>query len=123
MNTLKDEVYTLERALLQPEVRRSARRLDTLLDDDFREFGASGRVYDKADILRALPAEDPAAYEIGEFEVRPLCGGVVLATYRVVRTSGGMAAVSLRSSIWKHDGSAWRVVFHQGTPCSPLPAR
>lgn len=123
MESLRDEIYTLERALLQPEVRRSAGRLDALLDDDFREFGASGRMYGKADILRSLPAEDPAAYEIGEFEVRPLCGGVVLATYRVVRTSGGTAAASLRSSIWKHDGSAWRVVFHQGTPCSPLPAR
>lgn len=119
MESLRDEIYTLEGALLQPEVRRSAERLDALLADDFREFGASGRVYGKADILRVLPAESPAQYEIGEFEAQPLCEGVVLATYRVVRTSGGMAAVSLRSSIWKKVGGEWRMVFHQGTPCPP----
>ena len=41
----------------------------TLLADDFIEFGSSGRVYDKASIIKAL-AEDLYAFkdwEIGEY--------------------------------------------------------
>ena len=45
------ELQRLEEELLRPEVRRSPEKMAALLADDFLEFGRSGRIYDKANIL------------------------------------------------------------------------
>ena len=47
----------LEEQLLRPEIRKSRERLNELLADGFAEFGSSGRVFDKAEILERLPQE------------------------------------------------------------------
>jgi hypothetical protein len=46
----------LEELLLAPDVRKS-KRLVELLADDFAEFGSSGRVYTKDDLVAVLQAE------------------------------------------------------------------
>ena len=108
------ELHRLEQTLLDPAVRRDAVQLDLLLDDAFQEIGASGRRYDKAQVIAALQ-EDPgfdAPRSIAGFEARELSEDVVLVTYRVPESR------SLRSSIWRRAGRAWRLVFHQGTRAS-----
>ena len=40
-----DHLRTLEERLLQPDVRRSAQAVASLLADEFVEFGSSGRVF------------------------------------------------------------------------------
>ncbi|MPR07520.1 DUF4440 domain-containing protein [Microvirga tunisiensis] len=112
----------LEEELLRPETRSSRERTDALLADDFVEFGASGRVYDKALMLAALAEEQanppPIEREITDFTVRSLAGDLVPVTYRVTRrrkdTPG--EARFLRSSIWRHEAVGWRMTLHQGTP-------
>ncbi len=42
---LKKTIRDLEESLLQPEIRSSAKELDALLDNDFKEFGSSGEAY------------------------------------------------------------------------------
>ena len=42
------ELQRLEEELLWPDVRRSPEAMAVLLAEDLREFGQSGRVYDKA---------------------------------------------------------------------------
>jgi hypothetical protein len=116
MDTLREHIYTLEQALLQPEVRRSAARLADLLADGFREIGSSGRMFTRADILAALPAEaGEVAFVMSDFEIARLSADVVLATYAVARTADGQTTRSLRSSIWTRAGGGWRMLFHQGT--------
>jgi hypothetical protein len=44
----------LERRLLQPAVRSSPAALDALLDPEFHEIGASGRLWTRGDTIRAL---------------------------------------------------------------------
>ena len=106
----------LERQLLQPRVRRSAGILNDVLADGFVEFGSSGRVLTKAQIIAALRAEPPVRRSLRAFRAVRLAPGVVLATYRVVRGGAGKARLqSLRSSIWKWTDGQWRMVFHQGT--------
>jgi hypothetical protein len=85
----------LERALMQPEVRRSAERLRALIRDDFLEIGASGRTYALDDLIAQLLSPD-----------------IALVTYRT--DLKGIAR--LRSSIWRCVDGAWRLHFHQGTP-------
>jgi glyoxylase I family protein len=116
MDSLREEIRALERALLQPEVRRSAARLDDLLADSFREIGSSGKMFTRADILEALPTETgEVAFVMSDFEIVRLSADVVLATYAVARTTGSQTTRSLRSSIWTRTGGGWRMRFHQGT--------
>lgn len=111
-----------ERALLDPEVRRDRARVSALLADDFVEFGASGRVWTRCDILDLLETEKYIQPDVEALGCRQLADGVVLMTYRSARTSeNGERSVSLRSSIWSREsGEAgkserWLLRFHQGS--------
>jgi hypothetical protein len=112
---LAGELLDLERLLMQPVVRRSAERLRALICDDFLEYGASGQTYDLASLIDLLEAEpDAATPTISDFAARLLSSDVALVTYR---TQLGHLA-RLRSSIWRREGGAWRLQFHQGTPAT-----
>jgi hypothetical protein len=50
----------LEEELLKPEVRRSPGQVGVLLSDDFVEFGSSGGVFNKQQVIEALEQEGPA---------------------------------------------------------------
>jgi hypothetical protein len=117
---LTDCLLALERDLLRPEIRRSRVELEARLAPDFVELGGSGRAYDRPAVIAALGDEEPGSVRIEDFAVRLLAPEVALATYRSVRTApgGGAAAVALRTSIWRREGEAWQMTFHQGTPCT-----
>ena len=100
----------LEERLLHPSVRASPDEVATLLADEFIEFGSSGRIYDKQQIIRLLQAEQgEAQLTLAEFSARRLSADIVLVTYRVVESR------TMRSSIWSFQEGRWRMVFHQGT--------
>jgi len=101
----------LEERLLQPSVRASAAQVAALLDDDFIEFGSSGRVYNKQQIINLLQDEQGRGSQptLQDLSARRLAPDVVLLTYRIVETR------TIRSSIWKSIMGQWRMVFHQGT--------
>jgi hypothetical protein len=107
----------LEKHLLQPEVRQSAEAVADLLADDFFEFGSSGQVFNKQQIIEGLQQEPPAQRSLMQFKATVLAPGVVLATYRAVlySSSGEPPVYSPRSSIWKYTRDRWQMVFHQGT--------
>jgi hypothetical protein len=111
----------LEEELLKPEVRRSANQVGHLLADEFIEFGSSGRVFDKRQIIEALQHETPyptIRISLVDFTARRLAADVVLVTYRAIQQSGPEVPERsrLRSSIWKLIEGRWQMVFHQGTP-------
>jgi ribonuclease HI len=107
-----DAVIELERRLIQPEVRRDRAALMALLHEDFCEFGASGRVYDRDSIVEALLASHGSAASASDFKAARLGPDAVLLTYRA-------DTHSLRTSVWLRgrDG-AWRMRLHQGTPAA-----
>lgn len=110
----------LEEELFKQSVRASADAVSELLADDFIEFGRSGGVHDKEEVVRSLAAErpDPTASRTADnYRLLALADDVVLLTYRSLRTDDdGSQAHTLRSSIWKRLDGSWRMVFHQGTP-------
>lgn len=110
---IEAHLQSLERALLQPDVRKSA-RLAELLDDAFFEIGSSGRVFTKAQVLDALQAESEVHIEATDFEVRFMAPDVALVTYRAHRL-GTPRVHTWRSSLWKQAQGQWRMAFHQGT--------
>jgi hypothetical protein len=106
----------LEEQLLLPEVRQSTKRVSALLADDFVEFGSSGRVFGKNQILALLRNETPVKRSLSRFESIALSENIVLVRYRATRRIGrGRSVRSLRSSIWRRTKGQWRMVFHQGT--------
>ncbi len=46
-----------ERALLDPAVRRDRAQVESLLAEEFQEFGASGRVWNRQTIVDSLASE------------------------------------------------------------------
>jgi hypothetical protein len=108
----------LEERLLHADVRKSAQALADLLADDFIEFGSSGRVFNKRQIIESLQHEPATPRTLMDFRTSVLAPGVRLVTYRAIRHGGadGQPMYSLRSSIWKLIAGRWQMVFHQGTP-------
>jgi hypothetical protein len=108
----------MEERLLHPEVRSSGDELSRLLADDFIEFGSSGAIYNKQQIISSLAREQPMEWSIADFSVRVLADDVVLLTYRSTGRDPATAEEwhSLRSSIWKLHDARWQMIFHQGTP-------
>lgn len=114
----KKQLLRLEEKLLNPEVRKSSDEVMALLSDDFVEFGSSGRIFEKTDVIEALKVESSTHFSLEDFRAAPLSEGVVLVTYRATMQHelSKVKSSSLHSSIWKKSGSAWKLVFHQGTP-------
>ena len=108
---MKQTIYELELSLLEPGTRHSQTELEKLIADDFIEFGSSGKVYYKLDLLKTLPSEGIREFIMTDFAIKELSQFVILATYKT--TEDG--AISLRSSIWKKYRDEWQMIFHQGT--------
>jgi hypothetical protein len=109
-----------EQALLDPAVRNNRTRVAELLADDFVEFGSSGRIWTRDEILDLLAGETPAPIDMMDFECTLLSDNLALITYRASRTDTrtGIQISSLRSSIWTKKPGGWRLRFHQGTRTS-----
>ena len=106
---LPREFIELEQRLHDPSFRRS-RHVAELLADSFVEFGSSGRVYNRRQIIDELATEEPFSINADTFEATQVCPGIVRVTYRTL----GEGRVVLRESVWFHDGTAWKMVFHRG---------
>jgi len=94
----------LETSLHRRSVRNSPAAVSALLDEEFVEFGKSGRAYDRRLTIEALRGDDSEFVpEVRDFRV--------LVTYR----SGRGDVFALRCSIWRLNAGKWRMTFHQGT--------
>jgi hypothetical protein len=115
---LDEHLRYLEELMTRPETRRCPEELSRLLAEDFREFGGSGRVFDKRQIIDALRDQPPMDLWLEDFQVVQLAPGIALVSYRgnCRFSESGKVSRSLRSSIWRHRDDHWEVVFHQGTP-------
>jgi hypothetical protein len=117
MVPIVDRLRELELELLRPEVRQSPERLLSLLADEFREFGSSGRIFNRSEIIEALRTEPRVQFSLSDFRATVLGEGVVLVTYRAGRRdeSDDSEFASLRSSLWILRDGRWQMLFHQGT--------
>ncbi len=105
-----DQVVRLELMLLDPAVRNDPEQLLTFLHPQFREYGASGRTWDRQSIPQAAGGtNDPIAAT--DVAARRLGPDAVLVTYR----SDAAGRRALRSSTWVREAGRWLVLFHQGT--------
>jgi hypothetical protein len=113
---LATHLFQLEQQLLQPSTRRDEVALRSLLAEDFREFGSSGRVYTRQQIIDALATESPRTITLSHPLCQQLAENVALLTYRSTRTIPLPPTHALRSSLWIYRENRWQMLFHQGTP-------
>jgi ribonuclease HI len=101
-----DVVATLERELLDPEVRSEPGQVAYLLHPDFREIDGRGAVHDRDGLAAAVPA--------GRFELlegAELSPGMIHLTYRLAGGDGS----TLCTALWQRAGERWRLRFRQET--------
>ena len=122
-STLADHLEALERDLLDPATRRNRGYLEALLAPEFREFGSSGRSFDRDAIVAELLHETPRSILLCDFVCQQLSETTALLTYRTEHHTAGepISQSSLRSSLWILRQDRWQMVFHQGTRM-PQPA-
>jgi hypothetical protein len=115
---LADRFLALELKLMDPVFRKDRGKVATLMTEDFREFGASGRYWRRQTILDTMVME--VGYlppKLEDFAIQRIGTEAVLVTYRAVREATATVArrETLRSSLWILSESGWKIAFHQGT--------
>lgn len=106
-----DEVVGAELRLLDPGVRVSPEQVRASLHHDFREVGASGRVWDRTTVVQATAGHADDAPTAADVHAVHLAPDVVLVTY----TANSRHGESLRSSVWVRVDGRWLLRHHQGT--------
>jgi hypothetical protein len=86
---VKQTLQELEQRLLTNAVRQDAREVPSLLADEFREFGSSGRTFSKAEIVDLLQSESSVCFSLKSFEAYPVSEQAVLVTFRAVKEIAG----------------------------------
>ncbi len=107
-----EQVVAREQALLTDAVRSDPPSAALLLHPAFTEIGASGRTYDRDEILAHLA---PVGHDVeaSDFVADELAPDVVLLRFT---TRGGGRGTVHRTSVWVRDGGQWLLRHHQGTP-------
>ncbi len=92
--------------------------MDRVFADDFCEFGRSGRIYQRQEmILGQRNAEEiDASLPLRDFCVRRLSDAIVQVMYVSEVRYGPQIETANRSSIWKREERGWKLCLHQGTP-------
>src|SRR5690348_5525501 len=103
-------LLTLEQRLASG--RLPALEAAALLADDFVEFGASGKVWTKQEILAAMENGRAIERTFVNFTVREVGPSTCFVTYQLIDADGRS---SLRSSLWRRVDEDWQMLFHQGT--------
>jgi hypothetical protein len=118
MENFKEIIFQLESKLQQPDVRKSTEQLKELISDDLIEFGSSGQVYTKKDVLNNLPTSPEIKFKMTDFRINILSSDVIQSQFKTEKTNleTDKKTYSLRSSLWKNEDGEWKMIFHQGTP-------
>ncbi len=83
--SLDEKLKRLEEKLLLPDIRKSEKELTSLLADDFKEFGSSGMLYDKEQVILSLKNESPVEISIRNFDTIELAHDLYLVTYTALQ--------------------------------------
>lgn len=118
MEINKEDFYKLrelEESLWRSETRFDQDYMNRIMAPDFGEFGRSGRIYQRAEILGMPYQKIDAKLPLENFNVRLIDTNVALVTC-ISQVQYDELQISNRSSIWSRTSAGWQIRFHQGTP-------
>jgi hypothetical protein len=118
-----EELKRREPIFHRPEFGTTRADFERMIDEDFRETGASGKRYSRAFVLDTLerrhahPVED--AWETRDFHCLEIAPDNYLLTYTLSQgpttTRSVVERITRRATLWRRTGDAWKIVYHQGT--------
>lgn len=108
----------VEEDLWRRETRFDPAWMERILHPDFEEFGASGRHHRRAATIAVVDSTFELMAPLIEYRLDLVTADAALARYHTRVSYGGVEETALRSSLWVHTGTGWRLRFHQGTPVS-----
>jgi hypothetical protein len=106
----------LEESLWKSETRFDPAHQEKIFAVDFFEFGRSGRVYTRAQVMQSDKQPIEAALPLKNFKISSLDQNNVLITYVSEVRSENLIEKANRCSVWSRLSSGWQLRFHQGTP-------
>ena len=110
------EIESLEKELVDPQIRKDLGRIHDLLSDEFAEFSSSGKVIRKCDVLESISKPGTTTYLLSDFKFKMLGNAYILVTYQSVTAPSQQAAY--RSSVWVNEKGRWQMLHHQATVIS-----
>jgi hypothetical protein len=109
---------------LEEDMWREVMRFDRTFQEqrfaaDFFEFGRSGRVYTREQIIRVDSLPINAVLPLPNLAIRLIDKNTAQVTYDSQVKYDSVVEYGKRSSIWSRIESGWVMRFHQGTPYQP----
>jgi hypothetical protein len=110
------EITRLEEAMWRGETRFDQKFQETRFALDFLEFGRSGRVYERCQLIFSEMRQIRARLPLDDLKIRLLDVNTLQVTYNSHVEYDGVVEHARRSSIWSRGEQGWVMRFHQGTP-------
>ena len=89
--------------------------------EDYWEVGASGCVYDRAGVVRALLARGKVPgdehWVISDVRLRQLSADTYAITYQLDQAG----RLTRRLTLWREEPDGWKILYHQGTLIEAIP--
>jgi hypothetical protein len=113
------ELTRLEEAMWTAASRFDAAFQQQRFAPDFLEFGRSGRIYAREQVIETGGGEIKARLPLDGLRIRSLDASTAQVTYNSHVAYGAVVEHARRSSIWSRTDNGWVMRFHQGTPYEP----
>jgi hypothetical protein len=117
---LTSKFQCLEESLWIAKTRFNKNYMESILADDFFEFGRSGKIYSRKETLYILLQKIDAVVPLQNFKLHYISDDVVQTTYISEVTYDNEKQFANRSSIWVKKTDRWNLYFHQGTPVEKI---
>lgn len=112
--TLEQEILEYEKIFFKKEFCGNLQNLEDRIHHEFIEFGKSGQIYNKNEIIKHLNKLDSDRnIHILNFKIKELRNNLIMANY--ISYENETELMALRTSIWIKDKIHWKLYFHQGT--------
>ncbi len=72
IESIEKEIKYLETLLLSPDIRKSVSDLSEILAEDFIEFGSSGEIFTKKEIIKSLQEVPRLKLSLANFKLKKL---------------------------------------------------
>jgi hypothetical protein len=116
-----DDILALETALWKAATSYDRATMDRIFAPDFIEFGRNGTTYTRETLLAAPNAALDVEAILHDRAIRFVQGDIAVMTYVSEVRYPGQTQWANRSSVWDRSSGAWRIRFHQATPCKARP--
>ena len=112
MENLRNIILEYEKEFFKKSFCENDQAVSDRLDANYLEFGQSGKIYHRNEIVEYLRNAGDRSIEIIDFRLEKLCKSCCIAKYRCENDGKN----AFRTSIWIQIDNQWKLKFHQGAP-------